>query len=62
VVGERDGVLPSMPREDYVRRARLAGDRVSLAVIPNAGHFEVIAPTSAAWPTVLGEIRQLLRH
>jgi acetyl esterase/lipase len=60
IVGELDGILPTTPREDYVRRARLAGDRVSLLVIPGAGHFEVIAPTTAAWPAVLSEIRRLV--
>ena len=60
IVGALDGILPTAPREDYVRRARLAGDRVSLLVIPGAGHFEVIAPTTPAWPAVLAEIRRLI--
>ena len=60
VVGELDGILPVVPREAYVRRARAAGDDVRLTVVPEAGHFEVIAPTSRAWPLVLDQIRRLL--
>ena len=60
IVGDQDGILPVVPREDYVRQARLAGDRVSLIVIPGAGHFEVIAPTTPAWTVVLAEIKRLL--
>jgi acetyl esterase/lipase len=60
IVGELDGFFPSGAREDYVRQARLGGDQVSLVAIPWAGHFEVVAPNSKAWPTVLAEIKRLL--
>ncbi len=60
VVGALDGILPAAPREAYVRRARAAGDDVRLTVVPDAGHFEVIAPNSAGWPLVLDEIRRML--
>ena len=60
IVGDLDGILPAVPREDYVRQARLAGDSVNLVVIRGAGHFEVIAPGSPAWPMVLTAIRRLV--
>jgi hypothetical protein len=31
-----------------------------LIVIPEAGHFEIASPRSAAWPTVESAIRALL--
>ena len=60
LMGELDGIMPVRPREEYVRLARGLGDRVTLVVVPDAGHFEVIAPTSAAWPIVLQQIEALL--
>src|SRR5262245_40483071 len=32
---------------------RAAGDRASLLLLPGFGHFELIDPLSAAWPTVV---------
>jgi hypothetical protein len=45
-------MMPARARDAYVAAARKAGDAANLVVLPAAGHFEVIAPTSAAWPAV----------
>jgi acetyl esterase/lipase len=59
IVGAQDGVMPERAREAYVARARRAGDRAEAIVVPDAGHFEVIAPTSAAFPVVRDSILEL---
>ncbi len=60
VVGIEDGVMPPRARDAYVSAARKAGDSAQSVVVPGAGHFEVIAPTSAAWPTVRETVLALL--
>jgi pimeloyl-ACP methyl ester carboxylesterase len=56
IVGAEDPVMPAKSREAYVTAAIKAGDKAELVVVPGAGHFEVIAPTSAAWPIVRDKI------
>jgi len=60
IVGVSDGVMPAPEREMYAAKATKAGDRVEIVEVPG-GHFEVIAPTSAAWPTVRETILEALR-
>jgi len=55
LVGEDDSVMPERARDAYTSAARAAGDQIQSLVVPG-GHFEVIAPTSTAWPTVRREI------
>lgn len=59
IVGADDGVMPERARSAYVDVARRAGDSVEAIVVPG-GHFEVIAPTSAAWPTVRDAVLKLV--
>ena len=59
IVGDRDPLMPAKSREAYVAAARKAGDTADAVVVANAGHFEVIAPTSAAWTTVRDQILKL---
>ena len=60
IVGERDGVMPPAAREAYASAAIKTGDQVEVIEVPG-GHFEVIAPTSAAWPTVRDTVLSLVR-
>lgn len=60
IVGTNDGVMPPPAREAYAAAARKAGDRVEVVEVPGS-HFEVIAPTSAAWPTVRDKVLSLTR-
>jgi pimeloyl-ACP methyl ester carboxylesterase len=59
IVGTNDGVMPPESRDAYVAAAKQAGDDAEALAVPG-GHFEVIAPTSAAWPTVRDRLRALL--
>lgn len=60
IVGESDGVMPEPARNAYVASAKKAGDAAEVIVVPGS-HFEVIAPTSAAWPIVRDTLLSILR-
>jgi hypothetical protein len=60
IVGARDGVMPPAARQAYASTATKAGDTVEVIEVPG-GHFEVIAPTSEAWPTVRDKVLSLVR-
>lgn len=61
IQGEQDRIVPIEFGRDYEAAARNSGDDVHLSVIPAAGHFELIAPQSAAWPVIEEAINTLLR-
>ena len=60
IVGANDPVMPAPMRESYAARVALKGDSVEVLEVPGS-HFEVIAPTSAAWPTVRDKVLALLK-
>jgi acetyl esterase/lipase len=59
--GRRDPFNPISVFETYTQAAKEAGDPARLVSIPEAGHFEIVSPFSAAWPAVEGEILTLLK-
>lgn len=46
----------------YQEKARTAGEEVPIIVPPEAGHFELVMPTSATFPLVRAEIERMLRQ
>jgi acetyl esterase/lipase len=60
IVGAEDGVMPARSRDAYLAAATQAGDQVEAVVVPDASHFEVIAPTTTAWPIIRDKILDLL--
>ena len=60
VSGARDPVVPEAFGRAYSAAARDAGDEATLSVIPDAGHFELIAPSTAAWRQVKKAIWEIL--
>ncbi|MDT8340357.1 MAG: alpha/beta hydrolase [Longimicrobiales bacterium] len=60
VSGTLDPVVPPAHAEAYVRRARAAGDEVRWLTVPDAGHFELVAPWTAPWPAVERTLAGLL--
>ena len=52
ITGSLDWLVPPALGEEYATLARKSGDEAQMTVIDGAGHFEVIAPGTAAWPTV----------
>jgi acetyl esterase/lipase len=57
VHGERDPHVPPSQSSTYRNAAAASGRPVTLEMIANAGHFDLVAPSSLAWPQVLGTIR-----
>ena len=59
VHGEADAIVPLAQSSDFVQHLRAAGDISKLDVVPGAGHFDLVAPQSDAWPVVIRAIRAL---
>jgi acetyl esterase/lipase len=57
VTAQFDDIVPSRWAEQYTVAARNKGDRVQLVTIPDAGHFEMIVPTTPAY----GQVREAIR-
>ena len=51
--GVYDHVLPPYIGRDYALRARAAGDAAEVITLPDAGHFDVVIPTTPAWKAVV---------
>ena len=60
VHGSADVLVPLRQSTAFMLDARKAGDDIRLAVIDNAGHFDVIAPFSVAWKMVMRETKAML--
>jgi acetyl esterase/lipase len=54
--GVYDHVLPPYSGLDYVRKVRAAGDAAEVMAIPDAGHFDLVIPTTPAWKVVAAAI------
>lgn len=52
VHGARDARVPAGQVMHYAETARRKGDRVTLGVTSNAGHYEPVVPASATWMTL----------
>jgi acetyl esterase/lipase len=59
--GSLDEIVPFSFSQDYKAAAQNKGENIQLAFIKDAGHFELISPQSAAWPTVKAAVRSLLK-
>jgi pimeloyl-ACP methyl ester carboxylesterase len=60
ISGALDPIVPPRFGETYAGAAATRGDPVRGITLPGAGHFELIDPTSAAWPQVRGALMQML--
>jgi acetyl esterase/lipase len=61
VHGVYDHVMPPFTGREYVAEATKAGDRAELVVIPDAGHFDLVIPTTPAWRIVAEVIARQVR-
>jgi acetyl esterase/lipase len=57
VAAQFDDIVPPKWAEQYTVAARSKGDRVQLVTVKDAGHFELIVPTTPAY----GQVREALR-
>jgi len=62
VCGARDPIVPIDQARSYEAAARRAGDTVAVEVVESAGHFELVDPSSSAWPVVRETVRALLER
>lgn len=60
IQGTADDQIPPELPERWSALARGRGDRVSVSLVPGAEHLDVADPESAAWPTVMAAMRQML--
>lgn len=58
--GRQDQVVPLELAREYEAAAVKKGDDVKLIDVEEAGHFELIAPQSSAWPAVEDAVLSLL--
>lgn len=58
--GLLDTIVPPEQSSEYEVAARRRGDDVRLVTVREAGHFDLIAPQSSAWPAVREAINSLL--
>lgn len=56
VHGVYDSVMPPYTGLDYAAKARQAGDPAEVVAIPDAGHFDLVIPTTPAWRRIVGII------
>ena len=61
VCGALDNLVPSDLSRRYQEAASKAGDDVGLEMVGGVGHFELVDPTSLAWPAVRRAVADLLR-
>lgn len=60
ITGELDTISPPRAAHDFAARARAAGDRAEVLILPGASHYDEIAATSPAWKLVLPAIERAL--
>jgi acetyl esterase/lipase len=56
VHGVFDPVMPPYTGRAYALKVREAGDAAEVVTIPDAAHFDVVIPTSAAWKVVVATL------
>ncbi len=61
LTGANDQIVPPELSRTYAAAARAGGDQVRLIEVPAAGHFEVVAPNTAAGREVLAILRAMAR-
>ncbi len=54
VHGVFDAVMPPYTGRAYAAEVRKAGDRADVVIVPDAAHFDLVIPTTAAWNEIVG--------
>lgn len=57
--GSLDKIVPPELGAKYAAAAKKRGENIRLTTLERAGHFELIAPNSSAWPAVEEAVRSL---
>lgn len=61
VTGELDKIAPPRVAQEFAARARAAGDRAEVVILPGASHYDEVAASSASWPQVAQAIEKALK-
>ena len=59
VHGASDPIVPLAQARAFAERSTKAGEHPVVTEVEGAGHFDLVAPQSAAWPAVLAAVRAL---
>lgn len=62
IIGTLDQAVQVEHNAAYVTVARQHGDEVAYTVLPDTGHFEIVTPGTAVWPTVQAAILALVHR
>ncbi len=62
VTGKRDNIVPLLHVNPYFEKATQLDLKIESIEVDNAGHFEVIAPGSVAWPFVESALMKLSQN
>jgi Dipeptidyl aminopeptidases/acylaminoacyl-peptidases len=57
--GDADPIVPPAQSRKLATKERAAGGSPEATFIPGAGHFDLVAPQSDAWPVVVRAVRSL---
>lgn len=61
IAGDGDRIAPAAVREAFAAAARRVGDSAEVITLPDAGHFEPMAPGTAAGRAVIEAVLRMLR-
>lgn len=62
VQGARDPIVPVTQATTYKDAAKAKGDPAEAIMLPDAGHFDLVAPQSPAWEQVLKAVQAAFRR
>lgn len=62
IIGTLDQAVQVDHNALYVDAARQQGDDVQYTVLPDTGHFEIVAPGTTVWPTVQAAILTMINR
>jgi acetyl esterase/lipase len=61
IQGAKDQVVPMELAQEYLEVVKKSGDKGDLILLQDAGHFEVVMPSTFAWPEVRKAIKALIQ-
>lgn len=60
IQGTEDDQIPPQLPDRWAAMSRRMGSHATVSIIPGADHFDVVDPSSAAWPAVVHQTKALL--
>ncbi|MBC3540888.1 alpha/beta hydrolase family protein [Rufibacter sediminis] len=61
VQGARDPIVPVSQALNFVQQAAGQKNKAKVVLLPDAGHFDLVAPTSPVWPTIVETVQEMLK-